>query len=398
MKKAFLIVFIVASLNLFAQSTPYVILISFDGFRWDYLNRSISPNLEKIRENGVSALSLRPAFPSKTFPNHQSIITGMYIENHGIISNNFFDKSSNHWFKMSDTSAVRNPQWYLGEAFWETAERNGITTASYFWPGSELSLSSRRPTYFMNYVHERPYIERIEGVIEWLKLPMEKRPRFITLYFDDTDTYGHDFGTTSKELNESIERLDNYTGILLKRLEEINLKDSVNIIIVSDHGMTDTPQEKVINIENIISSKEIKFYDDGPFMRIDGPVNLIKEAYTKLKSHEKNFRTYLTEELPGYFHYKKNPMIGSIILIADIGWSLVTNRKSQYNAKANHGYDNNHIDMHGIFIASGPNFKKNYKTGTVWNIDIYPLLCKIFDIIPNPETDGDLERIEFLLK
>jgi predicted AlkP superfamily pyrophosphatase or phosphodiesterase len=398
MKKSFTILFILITLNLFAQSTPYVILISFDGFRWDYLNRSISPNLEKIRENGVSALSLRPAFPSKTFPNHQSIITGMYTENHGIISNHFYDKATNKWFSMSDTASVRDPRWYLGEAFWETAERNGITTASYFWPGSELSLASRRPTYFKNYVHEKPYIERIEGVIEWLKLPYKKRPHFITLYFDDTDTHGHNYGTNSIELNESIKRLDNFTGILLQKLEEINLKDSVNVIIVSDHGMTDTPKENVINIENIISNKEIKFYDDGPFMRIDAPSNSLNEVYSTLKSHEKNFKTYMIEELPGSFYYKKNHMIGSIILIADIGWSLITNRKSQYAPKANHGYDNNHIDMHGIFIASGPSFKKNYKTGTVWNVDIYPLLCKIFNIIPNSDIDGDLERIEFILK
>ncbi|NMB82229.1 MAG: alkaline phosphatase family protein, partial [Ignavibacteria bacterium] len=193
--KVTLLFILISAFSLFPQSgKPYVILVSLDGFRWDYLNRGLSPNLEFIRDNGASALSLRPTFPSKTFPNHQSIITGMYIENHGIIANTFRDEFKNELYRMGDTSAVRNSRWYLGEAFWETAERNGITTASYFWPGSEMNLEYRRPTYFENYEHNRPYEKRVEGVANWLKLPVDKRPHFITLYFDDTDTQGHRYG------------------------------------------------------------------------------------------------------------------------------------------------------------------------------------------------------------
>ena len=391
--------FFFISISIFAQiQKPYVILVSFDGFRWDYLNRGLSPNLEFIRQNGVSALSLRPSFPSKTFPNHQSIITGMYIENHGIIANTFRDEFSNELYRMGDTSAVRNSRWYLGEAFWETAERNGITTASYFWPGSEMNLSYRKPTYFENYEHNRPYEKRVEGVVNWLKLSIEKRPRFITLYFDDTDTQGHRYGTDSPELNIAVKRVDGMLGLLFTRLDEIKMRDSVNIIVVSDHGMTDISDKRVINIENLLKDYNCKFYDNGPLMTVDAPKEKFEEVYQLLKKSENHFKVYKKSEIPEYFHYKSHPFIGELLVVADIGWSLISNRRSEYDSKGNHGYDNNHLDMHGIFLAIGPNFKSGYRTGTVWNIDIYPLLCKIFNISPRSNIDGKAERIEFLLK
>lgn len=383
-----------------AASKPYVILISFDGFRWNYLNRNITPNLDKIKSEGVSASSLRPAFPSKTFPNHISIITGMYTENHGIISNSFGDYKQDDWYGMKDTLAIRNSKWYLGEAFWETAERQGITTASYFWPGSELHLASRRPTYREQYDHDRPYEERVGGVIDWLKLPIEKRPHFITLYFHDTDSFGHDYGTDSPEVNQAIQRLDGIAGLLFKKLDEIKMRDSVNVIIVSDHGMTNISKERVINIEKMIESYNCKFNDDGPFMQIDPPKEKLLEVYNIIKKNENHYKVFLKTEMPAYYHYNKSPFIYSIIVIADIGWSLIANTKNDWlnKSKGNHGYDNNNLDMHGIFLATGPKFKKSYQTGTVWNVDIYPLLCKIFDIYPRSNIDGSLERIGFILE
>lgn len=394
-----LLLILISAFSLFAQSNrPYVILVSLDGFRWDYLNRGLSPNLENIRGNGVSALSLRPSFPSKTFPNHQSIITGMYIENHGIIANTFRDEFSNELYRMGDTSAVRNSRWYLGEAFWETAERNGITTASYFWPGSEMNLSYRRPTYFENYEHTRPYEKRVEGVANWLKLPVEKRPRFITLYFDDTDTQGHRYGTDSPELNNAIKRVDGMIGLLFTKLDELKMRDSVNVIVLSDHGMTNLSEERTINVENILKGMNCKLFDSGPLMTVEAPKEKFEEVYQLLKKSENHFKVYKKSEMPEYYHYKNHPFIGQLILVADMGWSLVSNRRSEYDSKGNHGYDNNHTDMHGIFLAIGPNFKTGYRTGTLWNIDIYPLLCKIFNISPRSNIDGKAERIEFILK
>ncbi len=398
MKKRFFILclLLISSISI-ASPKPYVILVSFDGFRWDYLNRGLASNLEKIKKEGVSALSLRPSFPSKTFPNHLSIITGMYPAHHGIIQNNFGDLFNKSYYRLSDTNTVRDARWYLGEAFWETAERQGITTASYFWPGSEVTLIYRRPTYFQAYDHSRPYEKRVDGVIDWLRLPFDKRPHFITLYFHETDDKGHDFGPDSPETNEGIKRLDSITGYLLSKLDEIQMLDSVDLIFVSDHGMTDVSDERIINIENIVDMADCKFSDSGPLIMVDPRKGTEKEVYDRLKKNENHYKVYYRDEVPEYFHFNDHPFIKPILVVTDLGWSAVSNRHTDHDQKGNHGYDNNQMDMHGIFLATGPSFKKNYHTGTLWNIDIYPLLCKIFNILPRTNIDGKLERIEFIL-
>lgn len=398
--KILLSVIFVATIN-FAQSTPYVILVSFDAFRWDYVNREITPSLREVMTKGVHALSLRPVFPSKTFPNHYSIITGMYSENHGIIANGFLDTLTNVWYSMSDTVTTRESKWYTGEPFWTAAEKHGIKTASYFWPGSEQTDSLRHPTYFKKYEHNKPYFERVDSVISWLQLPQNVRPHFITIYFHDTDSFGHEFGPDSDELNRSVMRLDSVAQYLLTCLKKINMIDSVNVIFTSDHGMTPTPNDQVINIEKYIENYNCKIYDNGPVVRVEPEANEIDTVFQILKRNANNFRVYKKENLPSYYHYSNNTLISSIILIADLGWSLEDNegfKRSGYLSKGNHGYEKDHTDMHGIFIAQGPAFKEHYKTGTLWNVDIYPLLSKIFGIKQNSLIDGKLERIEFILR
>ena len=400
--KKLVLALLFSSFFISAQSQPYVLLVSFDGFRWDYLNRDITPNLDKVIANGVRASSLRPVFPSKTFPNHLSIITGMYAENHGIIFNYFEDIETGNIYKLSDTSAVRNPDWYNGEAFWTTAERNNITTASYFWPGSELNDKNRRPTYFKNYNHNQPYTERIDGVMEWLQLPQSERPHFITLYFHDTDSYGHEFGPNSPEINRSIQRLDTLVGYLDSELAKIGMSDSLNIIFVSDHGMTEISETKTINVETILTGLDYKLGGSKPLAMIEPSSTDYDSVFAKLEKNQQHFKLYTKENMPEYYHFNKNTNIFSLLLVADLGWSIVDNKQilnmSKYASKGNHGYDNNDLDLHAVFVASGPNFKRGYKTGSLWNIDIYPLLCKIFNIPPNKNIDGKLERIEFLLK
>ncbi len=402
MKKLVLLIHLLLLTSIFAQSQPYVLLVSFDGFRWDYLNRDITPNLDKVIEDGVRASSLRPIFPSKTFPNHLSIITGMYAENHGIIFNRFEEISTGEIYQLSDTGAVRNPNWYKGEAFWTTAERNNITTASFFWPGSELNDKNRRPTYYKHYEHNLPYRERIDGVIDWLQLPQSERPHFITLYFHDTDSYGHEFGPNSPEINQSIQRLDTLVGYLNSELSKIGMKDSLNIIFVSDHGMTEINTTRTINVENILEGLDHKLGGSKPVAMIEPSIDDYDSVYARLKRNQVHFKLFTKENMPKYYHFNKNKNIYSLLLVADLGWSIVDNKQilnmSKYASKGNHGYDNNEIDLHGIFSAVGPNFKTGFRTGTLWNIDIYPMLCKIFNIPTNQNIDGKLERIEFLLK
>lgn len=399
----FVLIFLFSAIEAQTEQ-PYVILISFDGFRWDYPLRGITPTLEKFKENGVSALSMEPVFPSKTFPNHLSVITGMYPENHGIIMNHFTDSFHHREYSLSDSVAVKDARWYLGEAFWETAQRQGITCASYFWPGSELVLDYRRPAYFEAYDHNRPYETRIGGVLRWLQLPEEQRPHFITLYFHETDSKGHHYGPESPEINEAIRLLDSLLGKLMEGLRKINLLEKTNVIVVSDHGMTGVDTMRVVNIEQLLSGYQCQYTGDGPVMMVEPEAAQLQEVYDKLKAGAAHYRVYRRDEVPEYFHYSHHPFISSLVLVADLGWSLKTNasiammRKRKIVAGGNHGYDNHHLDMHGVFYAMGPAFKKGYRTGTVRNIDIYPLLCKIFGIMPRQNIDGQLDRISFVLR
>jgi len=380
-------------------SQPYVILISFDGFRWDYLDRGITPNLDKIVKNGVRALSLRPVFPSKTFPNHISIATGLYPEHHGIIHNHFRNLSTNEEYSLANRESVRNSKWYSGEFIWETAKKQGIITASFFWPGSEVSAEHRHPDYYMEYQHNMPYHKRVQGVLDWLKLPSSKRPHFITLYFHETDSKGHDYGPNSYEINTAIKLLDGLVGDLTDGINQLSFKDSVNIILVSDHGMTEIYEDKIINVDKILGDKKAELWESGPVMMVNPKEDGI---YKLLKENSKNFYVYKKDELPDFYSFSDHPFIYPIILVAKPGYSLEKNISENQNgypiSKGNHGYEKDFLDMHGIFVASGPAFKVGYKTGTIWNIDIYPLICEILNISPYQPIDGKLERIGFILK
>ncbi|GAB4298156.1 MAG: ectonucleotide pyrophosphatase/phosphodiesterase [Ignavibacteriaceae bacterium] len=384
-----------------AQSDPYVILISFDGFRWDYPLRGITPVLDSLSNEGSSALSLESCFPSKTFPNHYSIITGQYPVNHGIVSNVFKDFRTGRTFAMWDETQKYDPSWYNGEAFWETAEKNSILSASFFWPGSEINDSIRRPAYFKYYDHEKPYLERIQGVIEWLKLPYNKRPHFITVYFDAADTYGHSFGPDSDQLNQSLQLLDSLLSIIIGKVRNIGLADSTDFIVVSDHGMTPVSNDRIINVDEILDGIEFESVESGPVMFIKFRDEFKMNGLDKLKQPGLHFGAYTNQNLPQHWHYDNNQYLGDVLLVAEPGWSLIRNDSSgnpyKLRSKGAHGYDNHFLDMHGIFYAVGPHFKKGYRTGTLKNIDIYPLLCKIFKISPDHKIDGDINRIGFIL-
>lgn len=391
-----------AVINLYSQNIPYTILISFDGFRWDYTSRGLTPNFDYIEKHGVKALSLKSSFPSITFPNHISIVTGMYPQNHGVIANTMYDPATDKIYSLYDTAEVRNAYWYKGEMIWETARRQGVITASYFWPGSEMNLNYRRPNYYEKYEHNRDYLERINGVINWLKLPYSERPKFITLYYDLTDSEGHRYGPDSPQVNAAISKLDSLLGVLFNKLEEINLRDSVNIIIVSDHGMTEISKDRYLNIEELSSCNSCKFFNRGAIMNIFiKDKNEVDAVYNRLKLKESHYKVYKPSEIPAEYHFNYNHLIGDLFILSEPGWSVGTtkdkDRMHDYNG-GNHGFDNSFMDMHGIFYAIGPSFKENYKTGTIENINIYPLLCKILKIVPKQNIDGKLENISFILK
>lgn len=403
-----LLIFLISSPSVIlggpVSQRPYLIIISLDGFRWDYPHRGITPNLDIIAQKGVRALTLKPVFPSKTFPNHYSIATGLYSENHGIINNNFENPFTEKEYRIGDTSAVREDRWYQGETIWAAANRQGLKTASFFWPGSETHLDYKHPTYFQRYNASIAPEHRIEGVIAWLQLPENERPNLIFLYFSDTDDAGHQYGPDSEEMNQVIQGLDSKLGYFYDQLKKIKMAEVVNVIILSDHGMTKTDQDKVILLPEIFDSQIPEFSGSGPLIQFHvGDKTEKDRVYQQLKSREKNFRVYYREEFPRYYHYNHHPFLGDIIALADLGYSFIRDqdrlaKMSTPYSKGDHGYDNHALDMHGIFFARGPDFKEGYQTGTLLNIDLYPLACKLLGIMPSQLIDGSLERIGFILK
>ena len=145
----------------------YVLIVSFDAFRWDYTKIYKTPNLNKLASEGVKADRLISSFPTVTFPNHYSIATGLYPDHHGLINNTFFAPELNLMYRIGDRKAVENPAFYLGEPMWITAKKQGLKTASFFWVGSEAPVQGMQPDYWKKYDSKVTYSERIDTVIKW---------------------------------------------------------------------------------------------------------------------------------------------------------------------------------------------------------------------------------------
>ncbi len=382
----------------FSINDRTILLISLDGFRHDYIDRGYTPTIKEFSEQGVRTMYMQSSYPSSTFPNHLSIVTGLYPMNHGIIANQFVEYDSGKDFYIKDTNSKFDSYWYKGEAFWETCKKNNIKSASYFWPGSDLTNKERQPTYFERYNHKLDYMTRVNGVLSWFDLPKEKRPKFVTLYFDAPDTYAHWYGTDSKELNKAIGDLDSVINQLFIGLKKRNLFDNMDIIIVSDHGMTNLSKDRVIEVDKIIPENFAEIICHTAYCLIEPKKGFEDKVKELLRKNQKNYSFYDRDSIPERYHYGKNKRISKILMMTDCGWSLSYKQKWSDKYVAAHGYDNQCKDMQGLMIAKGPDFKERYKSAGILNVDIYPLLAKILDIPVANKIDGDLKRVIHLLK
>jgi predicted AlkP superfamily pyrophosphatase or phosphodiesterase len=377
---------------------PYVLLISIDGARWDYISREKTPNLWQFAEEGVRASSLKSVFPSSTFPNHISMITGMYPENHGIIANNFRNSFTEEEFSLRDRKAVKDGRWYNAETFWQYAGRWGIRTASFHFPGSDIYPEYRRPDYVVEFSLNIPFINGVNQVVKWFSLPEEKRPRFVTLYHDMIDHHGHEYGPGSSELGLQLRKVDTTFGLLLRGLELKDMLDSVNIIVASDHGMATVDPDQVVDFEPMLEGIAYEMLGYGPYAHFYAADSTIDEIYAVLKKNEQNYRIYRREDMPPGFHYSASPNIAPLVAVAEPGWLLVDGmQKSRLTLKGVHGYEPHWKPMQGIFLADGPDLKKSCKAGTLRIVDVFPLLCIMFDIPVPANIDGQPGEIEFIL-
>jgi len=371
----------------------YVLLVSLDGFRWDYCKIYNTPNLNRLTQEGVKAERLISSFPTVTFPNHYSIATGLYPDHHGLINNSFPAPDLGLFYRMGDRTAVENPAFYGGEPVWETAEKQGARSASFYWVGSE----AKHPTYWKKYDESVTFEARIDTVIKWLGYPPEKRPEFVTLYFDEPDATSHKFGPVSPQTKRVVERLDSLMGLLRTKLSKLPEAKKINLIILSDHGMEAISPERYINIKSLVPDRMIASISGGNPVYLINPSAGKKDSILFLLNKSKGLKAWSKSELPSRWHYGTNPRIPEIVVVADSSWSIGTRPDGSSLRGGVHGYDNANSDMYAIFYAAGPSFKKNYKFKELNNIDIYNLICKILNIIP-AKNDGDPSHIKGILR
>ena len=386
------------------QQKPYLILISLDGFRWDYVEKYHPPNLSSFIKNGVKAKSLIPSFPTKTFPNHYTIATGLYPDKHGIIGNIFYDYKKDTLFNKRSPGMAEDGSFYGGSPIWVEANKANIVTASYFFVGTEAAIQGIRPTYYYKFDNSVKNEERVNQAINWLKLNEKSRPHLITLYFGDMDKVGHGYGTNDDEkLKTALFELDKNLGDLFEGVSKTELP--VNIIIVSDHGMGNQSTNKIIPIDSIENDDLFMTIDNGTIVNIHPKKDVeIDSVLQYLEQKEDNFKAYKTKNTPGFEYIPKNKNWGEIQLIPDYGYYFWSQRRKASLIENGvttigiHGYDSKYKEMHGIFYANGPAFKDGYEIPSIKNIHIYPLMCKILGLeIPKP-IDGDIKQIESVLK
>ena len=375
----------------------YVLIVSFDAFRWDYNKIYKTPNLNKLASEGVKADRLISSFPTVTFPNHYSIATGLYPDHHGLINNTFFDPELNLMYRIGDRKAVENPAFYLGEPMWITAKKQGLKTASFFWVGSEAPIQGMQPDFWKKYDSKVTYSERIDTVIKWFSLPEEKRPRLVTLYFDEPDATSHDFGPVSPETGEIVNHLDSLLGYLRQKLSQLDIAKQVNLIVLSDHGMEQLSAERYINLKSIIPERMIGGIWGGNPVYTIKPNEGKKDSILMLVNNTRGVKAWKNEDVPARWHYGTSPRIPGIVVVADSSWYISTRPLVGTLNGGAHGYDNRNPDMFAMFCAAGPAFRKGYTVEEFNNVDIYNLVCKILNITP-AKNDGDFSHVKELLK
>jgi predicted AlkP superfamily pyrophosphatase or phosphodiesterase len=383
------------------KQTPYVVLVSFDGFRYDYVSKFNAPNFNAFIRKGTAAAGLIPSFPSKTFPNHYTLVTGLYPGHHGLVDNTFYDPSLKKVYAMKNKAVVRDTSFYGGTPLWQLAQQAGQRTASFFWVGSETPIKGELPSYYFPYDEAVKNDKRIDQVIDWLKLPEKERPHFISLYFSLVDSEGHRSGPASDKLKETVLGADSLLGTLESKLKALNLP--VNVIVVSDHGMYELKEEEItyITLQKLYNVADTSVVTANGGTQAHIYTRKADSLYTIIKKQESHFKVYKRSEMPAGWHYN-NPRSGDLLIVAEPGYYIQDVARAfgnwQSTAFGVHGYDPGVVkEMQGIFYAKGPNIKAGVKIDAFENIHVYPLIAKILGL-KTPAIDGDFKVLKPVYK
>ncbi|MFN2440594.1 MAG: ectonucleotide pyrophosphatase/phosphodiesterase [Chitinophagaceae bacterium] len=415
-KKSLLIFILFACSGLLAQDTvqhvtagrknaaanlnkPYVIIISADGFRYDYAKKYNATNLLRLGDRGVQAKSMIPSFPSVTFPNHYTIATGMYPAHHGLVYNEFYDRNKKASYSMYNRKAVEDGSWYGGLPLWVVAEQQEMISASYHFVGTEASIQQTSPTYWYKFNDKTNIDYRIQKVVDWLQLPAELRPHLITFYMSEADHAGHDYGPDSKQTEKAVQFIDEAIGKMTKRVNALGLP--VNFIFLADHGMATVDTATKINIRSMIDTSRFIIHGGSSSLHLYAKTRAdIRSAYDALKKKENGFTVYLREEIPSKWHYDKTEdrfdRIGDIFIVPQYP-KVLSSWWGGIDLGA-HGFDPSMKEMHASFYAWGPQFKKGKTISSFENVHIYPMVCRLLGLKYTHKIDGKLEVLKKVLK
>ncbi|OAP55344.1 hypothetical protein AYL99_10317 [Fonsecaea erecta] len=392
---------------------PTTILISLDGFRADFLNRDITPALNAFIASGVSPKYMLPSFPSVTFPNHFTLVTGLYPESHGVVGNQFWDPALEEEFWYTNVEVSMQPKWWNGEPLWVTAEHQGVRTAIHMWPGSEAHIPDVEPTYLDKYNESEALSRKVDRLLRWLDLPgdddgdaagqADLRPQFIAAYVPNVDADGHLYGPNSTEIRATIADVDSMLTLLVEGLLARNLTEIVNLVIVSDHGMATTSTNRLIQLDDLMDMSLIDHIDGWPLrgLRLKNPARDVPILYEQLSQEAAKsggFDVYTLETMPERYHFTQNDRIAPLWIVPKTGWAVVEKSDfdvaealstgEEYAPKGLHGYDHEHPLMRAIFVARGPAFPHapNSRVPVFQNIEVYNIVCDSLGIVPQPNN------------
>lgn len=374
---------------------PVTILVSIDGFKPDYLARGVTPNLNTLASAGISA-AMRPSFPSITFPNHYTLVTGLRPDRSGIVGNRMEDaRRPGEVFTMQ----TDDPFWWSeSEPIWITAEKAGIRTATMFWPGSNVDFNGVRPTDWQQFAQRVNDRQRVDAIIDWLRRPAATRPAFLTLYFDEVDTAGHRNGPDDAKTTEAVATVDAAMGRLRAGLAE--LQQPANIVIVADHGMAAISADRVIRLDKLVDPTHFHSVADGPYVGLDALPGYEAEVAQALLAPRPHLQCWRKADLPARLHYGRNARVPSFVCLAETGWMALTRDPPADHPVSGgaHGFDNAAPEMAALFIAAGPAIRPAGKLASFDNVDIAPLLRDLIGLPPGQHLDGDDAPFRAVLK
>jgi len=375
------------------QRPAPLLLISIDGFRYDYFDLADTPALDRLIDGGLKADSLHHVFPTKTFPTHYSVATGCHPGTHGVVANNMWDPVRDAEFSLGDRDAVSDGYWYDGcEPIWVTAEEQGLIAATYFWPGTEARIRGVRPTHWKPYAHNAPHSERIETLLGWLDLPADQRPDLLTLYFSTVDSAGHRYGPRADAVRDAIVDVDHHLGILFDGLEERGLFDRMHIILVSDHGMGRVDFDQYIMLDDYLDLRRVKVSDWGPAAQIWATDMPADEIVAALDGAHPHLRAWAREDIPARYAFGNHQRVPDVLAEADLEW-MISNTpymvgRRQFSLYGMHGWDPALLEMHGAFVIRGPGIASG-ESPAVRSVDVYDLMADLLGLTP-AANDGSL--------